>query len=300
MSPEVRKRYDDALERLRGVVSGTGNARDRIDALLRRTASRIEAALQRDPDADIDAIVEEFRAAVEAIVMENMRAAARAAYEDEDDDSGAEVALAVTFARTDIDTPVRRYSEALSQEVAWFIAGGFAYSALRSFLKDPLGFITAESTKPMNKKGDADYPRSGATLGGRPSRRQADGRMLLAPVFMDGTRRRSLSEVLADLRKSVPAVNTGNSYQVGRSAWTLLNATSMRAYEDALGILWAGKQVIGYYVYRASSYDCPLCDDECGRLHPLTEMVVPIHPNCVCVTVEAYEGETPEDFSNPG
>lgn len=286
MTPEVKKRYDDALERLRGVVANTGVSRDLIQALVRDTAKKIEGALRRDPDADFGVFIEAFRDEVESVAMENMRRAAYAAFAgDEDGGMAAEMSLALTFVRTDVAEPVRRYADALSQEVSWFLAGGFSYAALRSYLKDPLGFITAESMKPMPK---------GKTA------RQSEGRMALAPAFIDGKRKRSLSEVIADFRRSVPAVGAGNSYQVGRSVWTLLNVTSMRAYEDALVMRWAGIGAIGYYVFRASRYDCPLCDDECGFLHPLTEMVVPVHPNCVCVTVEAYEGETPEDFEIRG
>lgn len=281
MSPEVQRRYNEALDALRGIVARTGDARDRIQALIRDAASKMLDALERDPDADLDAIKDVFRGAVEDIVMENMRQAARDA-EDEDDENGiAEIALALTFARTDVSAPVQKYATALSQEVGWFVAGGFAYSALRDYLKDPLGFLAGESMKPAQK----------GTV-----RRQTEGRMTLAPVFMDGKRRRSLSEVLADFRDSVSAVGTGNSYEVGRSAWMLLNATSMRAYNDALSMKWRGKGAIGYYVFRASTYDCPTCDEQCGWLHRLEDMAIPAHPNCCCLAVEAYSGEAQKDF----
>lgn len=281
MSPEVRKRYDEALDVLRGIVARTGDARNRIQALIRSVAMEIADALEKDESADIDHLIEAFRVSVEEIVMENMREAARAA-EDEDSEPGlADISMALTFTRIDIDTPVRRYASALSQEVKWFVAGGFAYAALRDYIKDPLGFLASESMKPAQK--------------GRATR-QSEGRMTLAPVFLDGKRRRSLSEVLADFRENISDVGSGNSYQVGKSAWMLLNYTSMTAYSDALAMKWAGRGAIGYYVFRASTYDCPLCDEQCGFLHPLTEMVVPVHPHCVCVTIEAYGGEAQEDF----
>ncbi len=282
MSPEVRERYEKALDVLRGIVAGTGEARDRIQSLLRATASEIKDALEREgEDADFDGIIEAFRVATEEIVMENMRVAAGAA-EDADSEPGlADIAIAASFVGIDISTPIERYASALSQEVKWFVAGGFAYSALRDYLKDPMGFLAAESVKPAKK---------GSTT------RQSAGRMTLAPAFMDGRRRRSLSEVLADFRDSVTAVGSGNSYQVGKSVWMLLNVTSMEAYNEALAMKWSGRGAIGYYVFRASTYDCPLCDEQCGYLHPLTEMVVPVHPHCVCVTIEAYGNETQEDF----
>ena len=279
MTQEIRDRYESALETLRSIVARTGEARDSIQALIRDVASKIADALERDPNADVDDIIEAFRDAVEAIVLENMRRAARDA--DDEDESVSDMAITLTFTRVDISAPVERYAAALSQEVKWFVAGGFAYGALREYIKDPLGFITAESMKPAQK--------------GKVTK-QSEGRMTLAPAFVDGKRRRSLSEVLADFRKSVPAVGSGNSYQIGKSAWMLLNVTSMEAYNDALAMKWTNRGAKGYYVYRASNYDCPLCDEQCGFLHPLTEMVVPVHPHCVCVCIECYANESEEDF----
>lgn len=278
MTEEIRQRYESALEVIRSIVARTGDARDTIQALIRAAAADMLDALRTDPQADLDGIVNEFRAAAEAIVMENMRLAAAEADDETNDVSDA--SLALTFARIDISGPVQKYATAISQEVKWFFAAGFAYAALRDYLKDPLGFLASESVKPAPKK----------------AARQTDGRMTLAPVFMDGKRRRSLSEVLGDFRGSVTAVGSGNSYEVGRSAWTLLNVTAMEAYNGALAMKWTFGGAIGYYVFRASNYDCPLCDDECGFLHPLTDIVVPIHPNCVCICVEAYAGETQGDF----
>lgn len=280
MTEVVKKRYEDALEVIRAIVAHTKEARDTIQALIRAAAFAMLDALKKDPDADLEDIILEFREAVESIVMENMRQAARKADDEEDENPVSEVALALTFARVDISAPVQKYASALSQEVKWFVAGGFAYAAIRDYLKDPLGFIATESMKPAQKK----------------VARQTDGRMTLAPVFMEGKRRRTLSEVLADFRGSVTAVGSGNSYQVGKSAWMLLNVTSMEAYNDALSRRWTSTGAIGYYVFRASTYDCPICDEQCGWLHPLTDMAIPAHPNCCCVTVEAYAGETQGDF----
>lgn len=280
MTDAVKKRYEDAFDRLTAIVDNTAVETKHIQALIRDTAAKIAEALDKAPDADIDDIINDFRNAVEAIVMENMRMAAHEA-EDEDEDF-ADVSLALTFANIDISTPVQRYSEALSQEVKWFIAGGFAVSAIYDFIKDPIGFIGAESMKPA---------QSGTI------KKQTAGRMTLAPVFMGGKRRRSFSDVVADFRDSVPAVGIGNSFKVGSSTWMLLNTTAMRAYNDALAMKWSyGGKIVGYYVFRGSDYDCPACDEQCGFIHPLTEMVLPVHPRCLCFCVEAYAGESTSDF----
>lgn len=279
MTQEIRKRYEDALETLRSIVARTGEARDQIQALIRSAASEMLDALERDPGADLDGIIDAFRAAVEAIVTENMRRAAKEA-DDEGEESIADISLALTFLRVDISAPVQKYATALSQEVKWFVAGGFAYGAIRDYLKDPQGFLASESMKPQQKK----------------VARQTEGRTSLAPVFIDGKRRRSLSEVLEDFRDSVPSVGTGNSYEVGRNTWMLLNYTSMRAYNDALTMKFSNGGAIGFYVFRTTGYDCPICDEQCGYLHPLTDDTPPYHPHCCCAMVPAYIGEVQSDF----
>lgn len=51
------------------------------------------------------------------------------------------------------------------------------------------------------------------------------------------------------------------------------------------------KGAIGYGVKRNSTYDCPDCDDVCAVVHPLTEIVVPVHPHCCCSTYPIYAGD---------
>lgn len=48
------------------------------------------------------------------------------------------------------------------------------------------------------------------------------------------------------------------------------------------------KGAIGYGVKRNSTYDCPDCDDVCAVVHPLTEIVVPVHPHCCCSTYPVF------------
>ena len=64
MTQEIRKRYEDALDTLRAIVSRTGVARDRIRGLILDAASRIADALERGED--IEDIIKAFRDAVEA------------------------------------------------------------------------------------------------------------------------------------------------------------------------------------------------------------------------------------------
>ncbi|MGM9736951.1 MAG: hypothetical protein ACI3ZT_00895 [Candidatus Cryptobacteroides sp.] len=51
---------------------------------------------------------------------------------------------------------------------------------------------------------------------------------------------------------------------------------------------YKNKGAIGYGVKRNSNFDCPDCDAECAVIHPLTEIVVPVHPNCCCSTYPVF------------
>lgn len=51
---------------------------------------------------------------------------------------------------------------------------------------------------------------------------------------------------------------------------------------------------IGYGVKRNSNFDCPDCDAECAVVHPFTEIVVPVHPNCCCSTFPVFADEIDE------
>jgi len=42
---------------------------------------------------------------------------------------------------------------------------------------------------------------------------------------------------------------------------------------------------VGFYVYRGSSYDCPLCDSYVGYHDISKEGIVPVHANCMCYVV---------------
>lgn len=46
--------------------------------------------------------------------------------------------------------------------------------------------------------------------------------------------------------------------------------------------------IIGYKVFRGSSYDCDVCDELTYGIHPVTEIVLPSHPHCMCYAVPVY------------
>lgn len=42
------------------------------------------------------------------------------------------------------------------------------------------------------------------------------------------------------------------------------------------------KKVAGYLVYRNSSIPCEICDQYAGKVYPMSAMILPIHPRCIC------------------
>lgn len=52
---------------------------------------------------------------------------------------------------------------------------------------------------------------------------------------------------------------------------------------------------IGYGVKRNSNFDCPDCDAVCAVVHPFTEIVVPVHPNCCCSTYPVFKEASDDD-----
>lgn len=85
-----------------------------------------------------------------------------------------------------------------------------------------------------------------------------------------------------DINIDTPSYGKGyyrNAYQN-----IVRNASQVIALAWGMAELQYGKEIgaIGYFVYRGSSYYCPVCDDMCGYMHSLDRMVVPVHVNCVC------------------
>lgn len=64
------------------------------------------------------------------------------------------------------------------------------------------------------------------------------------------------------------------------------------AYQKGVINSFVRTNAIGYTVHRGSSYDCPECDEVCAYgVYPLTEVVLPVHPNCMCYAVPVFMQE---------
>lgn len=60
------------------------------------------------------------------------------------------------------------------------------------------------------------------------------------------------------------------------------------AYQRDVIFEFARDGAIGYRIIRGSDYDCPLCDSYVGPVYPLDEIILPLHPRCVCIAVPVY------------
>ncbi len=62
-----------------------------------------------------------------------------------------------------------------------------------------------------------------------------------------------------------------------------------RAYHYAKQLEYADGGAIGYTIHRGSGFICPLCDSYTGKVYPIGEMILPIHPNCMCYTKPVFK-----------
>lgn len=89
----------------------------------------------------------------------------------------------------------------------------------------------------------------------------------------------------------------GITYGTGRYTSGFANLKRMeimamsQSYNYTNHKIWSSdKNVIGYYAFRNSSYPCELCDENVG-FHKITDLTLPVHPNCQCGAFPIYIGE---------
>lgn len=88
------------------------------------------------------------------------------------------------------------------------------------------------------------------------------------------------------LKNEIASVKGGISYRVSSNIDSAIAYIAVKAHQDTLVEEWKEEGVKGYIGHRASTYDCPECDEVCERFFPLDKMVFPVHPHCCCVIVE--------------
>ena len=72
---------------------------------------------------------------------------------------------------------------------------------------------------------------------------------------------------------------------------TMARSTLAKAWMESLFLEKEEDGMVGYYVFRGSTYSCPnICDMQTGWFHPMSSgMVLPIHSNCYCYAVFVKE-----------
>lgn len=74
------------------------------------------------------------------------------------------------------------------------------------------------------------------------------------------------------------------------AALTLLVQWIVSASWTRIKLLWFRRRgATGYRVIRHSNYPCPVCAAAAAVIHPIDDIVVPLHPNCVCTVEAVYD-----------
>ena len=85
--------------------------------------------------------------------------------------------------------------------------------------------------------------------------------------------------------------NNGSTNVVNMAKQTLKMAWMRNMWLDGM----EDDTLAGYYVARGSTYNCDVCDDNCGFWpKDKFEGVIPVHPNCACFAIPVYNKETYE------
>lgn len=96
---------------------------------------------------------------------------------------------------------------------------------------------------------------------------------------------------LTRLKNEVPA-GQGVSYSFFENMKKIGISAAALSYTNALHHIWNEKDdVLYYYGVRNSNYPCPLCDSHAYVLHPMTEMVYPLHNRCVCSVIPLRQSD---------
>lgn len=89
----------------------------------------------------------------------------------------------------------------------------------------------------------------------------------------------------------IPKWGRGFQANILRGITVIEQDTINRAFQYARVQQFRERGAIGYRTIRNSSFHCPYCDEMTHYIWPLDEVVLPYHPNCVCVAVPVFENE---------
>lgn len=206
-------------------------------------------------DGQLDARVNSLLVELSDEVMEDMAYAARQTLpEDEDGDTVIAWARLSTNAQNTVD----KYSSHLKYILEGWLAIGFANGLSNGRLET---MITTYMENPY-----------------------------IAPLWMEAFR---------DGMEYASKIIREGGYHWGKGTpispvkgMSIMESTFINtAYQKGVVNGFARRGAIGYRVYRGSSYDCEICDESTIGIHPIDEVILPLHGNCMCYAVPVFEGE---------
>ena len=115
-------------------------------------------------------------------------------------------------------------------------------------------------------------------------------------AFMDKPYNNPIFNIASKIRgaKATRLLSKGKSYGVGKyvssvsSLMRLARAIVADTFRRAQFYSFRSMGIIGFYVYRGSSYPCSLCDSMVGYHDFIYAELPPYHNNCVCYVVPVF------------
>jgi hypothetical protein len=99
---------------------------------------------------------------------------------------------------------------------------------------------------------------------------------LLAPMIVKTPKAVNIIE------KTINSIGSGNYISIFSNMQREVKSVIATYFAKAkAGVMGRGGYK-WYKCYRNSNYDCPICDDVCAVPHRITDIVLPVHPNCIC------------------
>lgn len=93
------------------------------------------------------------------------------------------------------------------------------------------------------------------------------------------------SAKVLSLGKKLPGIGRGDAGSSVKNIQRLAMDVARRIYHQTYFRAWEKAGVRGYEIFRGSDYDCPICNTLPGKVYPMTKMILPAHPRCVCYAV---------------
>lgn len=111
---------------------------------------------------------------------------------------------------------------------------------------------------------------------------------LTSPLWKDAFNAGYLSD---SIRTGTYIYGKGNQKNVLKALTGIEQYAINEAFQYGKVLHYRKTGAIGYRTHRASTYDCPTCDELTLHIWPLDVIVLPAHPGCVCYSTPVYANE---------